>query len=366
MQNRRTAQQCSKGWLRGTNRVPSKLFANQKGATAIETAIISISFIITAAIMASITLSTGMFSASKGDDTISAGFESARGSMNLKGPIIAKGVADQTLSNANTAWGAQSNVVAAIDSADKKEGTASGQLTIDAAKTGLLAYETISPTLDLSSNDSVSLWIKSSIATTSDQLELRISTDTTCSSAAEDVSLPALAAGSWKKVTAGISSSTTRTAIACVGLVADSAYSSSATVLYDDIIARGQATSVVLLIANTNSDDAIDMTDPSDSDDDGLSDSVDRTHSLIVNYTDAYQSKSDLYWTKSFVGIDDDDDLIEDRERAELTIQLAALNQTTPLVKNMEFTIEVTIADRSLLVIQRSTPGKIDASMNLQ
>ena len=275
-------------------------------------------------------------------------------------------MADKTLSNADTAWGAQSSVTAAVDSADKKEGTASGQLTVAASKTGLLAYETISPTLDLTSHDTVSLWIKSSVATTADQLKLRISSDTTCSSAAEDLALPAIKANTWEQVTATISSSTTRTAIACVGLTANSAYSSAATVKFDDIIARGQVTSVVLLIANATNDDVLDLTEPSDSDADGIADSIDRIHSLIVNYSDTKQAKSDLYWTKSFVGVDDDDDLIEGNERAEITIQLSGLDQATPLLKNAGFTIEIALSDRSVLLIQRTMPGKIDTSMNLQ
>ncbi|MCI0439713.1 MAG: SIS domain-containing protein, partial [Chloroflexi bacterium] len=95
-------------------------------------------------------------------------------------------------------------------------------------------------------------------------------------------------------------------------------------------------------------------------------DTEDRRHKLIVTYTDQNQVESDIAWTKSFVGNNDSDDLLEVGERAELTVDLEALAQANPLVKNIEFSLELRPNEGSALVIEKRMPSKIDVVMNLQ
>ena len=342
------------------------LIRGKRGVTGLETAIILIAFVVVASVFAFTILSTGIFSAERGKETVFAGLQQASGSVELKGSVLANGVADIQLSDADAAWTDMSSVTATIDSTDKKEADASGELAVAASKTGLLAYEAVSPTEDLSSYDSISLWVKSSLATSAGDLQVRLSTSATCATAAEDIDLPALAANTWKNAVVGITSSTTRTSIACVGLVAATAYSSAATVNFDDIVARGQITSVVITIANSIKGEPIDLTPPSDSDDNGISDAVEQTHKLLVSYSDDSQLKNDLYWESTFVGVSDDDNLLEEGERGELTVHLSGLDQATPLVKNQVFTLEIKPAVGSTLVIERTAPAKIDTVMNLQ
>ena len=62
---------------------------SQKGITGLETAIILIAFVVVAAVFAFTVLSTGVFSAERSKDTIYAGLESARASLEPRGSVIA-------------------------------------------------------------------------------------------------------------------------------------------------------------------------------------------------------------------------------------------------------------------------------------
>ena len=65
------------------------------------------------------------------------------------------------------------------------------------------------------------------------------------------------------------------------------------------------------------------LAEPGDSDANGLSDS-DSTHSLILTYSDKNQVVRDVYWTKTFVGQNDCDNLLEAGEKVELNVRLTA------------------------------------------
>ncbi len=73
------------------------MFANrfmhkdEKGQTALETAIILIAFVVVASVFAFTILSAGSSSTEKGKQAIQAGLEGVQSSMNLKGSIIAEG-----------------------------------------------------------------------------------------------------------------------------------------------------------------------------------------------------------------------------------------------------------------------------------
>ena len=73
------------------------MFANrfmhkdEKGQTALETAIILIAFVVVASVFAFTILSAGSSSTEKGKQAIQAGLEGVQSSMNVKGSIIAEG-----------------------------------------------------------------------------------------------------------------------------------------------------------------------------------------------------------------------------------------------------------------------------------
>jgi len=67
-----------------------RLFNREDGITGLETAIILIAFVIVASVFAFVVLSTGLFSAERGKETVFAGLEKARGNLEVRGaPTVA-------------------------------------------------------------------------------------------------------------------------------------------------------------------------------------------------------------------------------------------------------------------------------------
>ncbi len=71
-----------------TNR-SNPLFRDQRGITGLETAIVLIAFVVVSSVFAFAALSTGLFTTDKAKETIHAGLSEARGTMELKGSVIA-------------------------------------------------------------------------------------------------------------------------------------------------------------------------------------------------------------------------------------------------------------------------------------
>lgn len=73
------------------NRVKQLLrrLSEQRGITGLETAIILIAFVVVAAVFAFVVLSTGLFSSERSKETVYAGLEKTRGSMELSGAVVA-------------------------------------------------------------------------------------------------------------------------------------------------------------------------------------------------------------------------------------------------------------------------------------
>ena len=94
-------------------RIIQGLGRDQRGITGLETAIVLIAFVVVSSVFAFAALSTGLFTTDKAKDTIRAGLEEARGTMELKGSVIATatvtgnaGLVDQiTFQVANAASG---------------------------------------------------------------------------------------------------------------------------------------------------------------------------------------------------------------------------------------------------------------------
>ena len=300
---------------------------DQRGVTGLETAIILIAFVVVASVFAFTVLSTGIFSAERGKETIHAGLRGARSSLELKGSVVAEGITNKTLSLADVVWTATSTTVASttLDTVDKKEGTASADVLIDASfTTGLIAYKNLDSTVDISKIDSIQLWVKYTTTTASGDLELVVDDSAGCGSTLENIDLPVLVGSTWKLVTLGITDNTDMTAIKCVGLnltTDDGAQTAN----LDEVVAQGQATTLLVTLTNTLEGEPIDVKEPGDSDADGLSDS-DGTHSLILTYSDKNQVVRDVYWTQTFVGQNDSDDLLEAGEKVELNVRLTGLS----------------------------------------
>ncbi len=82
----------------------------EEGITGLETAIILIAFVIVASVFAFVVLSTGLFSAERGKETVFAGLEKARGNLEVRGAVTgsdtdASGTVDQFVFNLGLAAG---------------------------------------------------------------------------------------------------------------------------------------------------------------------------------------------------------------------------------------------------------------------
>jgi flagellin FlaB len=344
--------------------VSGRMLKQERDVTGLETAIILIAFVVVASVFAFTVLSTGIFSAERGKETIHAGLKGARSSLALKGSIVASGVSSKILSLADSAWTGSTNVTSTADSTDKKEGTASADLNIDASfTTGLVAYADLAATVDLSRLDSVNIWVKYGTTTAAGDVELILDDSAGCDSSLENIDLPVLVANTWKLVTLAITDNDDMTAIKCVGinLVTDQG---NQTLNIDEVVAQGQATSILITITNTLEGEPIDVREPSDSDADGNAD-ADSGHTMILTYTDKNQVVRDVYWTKTFIGANDGDNLLEAGEKVEVDVSLSALSNSFPVVGDVKWDLEIRPEDGGTVVIQRAMPDIIDAVMNL-
>jgi flagellin FlaB len=109
---------------------------------------------------------------------------------------------------------------------------------------------------------------------------------------------------------------------------------------------------VIFCLANVAGGEAIDLTSGASS------------RTLVIDYTDAVTHTTDLTWTVDFQGYTDGDNLLEDRELAEITVPLSSTNGIT-LDANKNFVIELKPQKGGVLPIERTTPPEIEAAMDL-
>jgi len=349
---------------------------DQRGVTGLETAIILIAFVVVASVFAFTVLSTGIFSSERGKETVFAGLQEARGSIEPKGGIIANGLVADNLDLANADWTNAANVTTTLETTNKKEGTGSAKLEVATAfGTGKIAYKNLASTVDLTNQTQIRFWIRSSTSTTKGQLEIVLDESPNCDSPEAHIDVPILVVNTWKLVTAGITqtdgttavTNANKDAITCVGVEVEGttlSASQNETVYVDQIVGAGLVTSIVINFTNAVEGEPVDMTQPSDSDDNGIADS-DGTHVMVITYTDKNQLVRDLYWERTFLGNNDADDLLETGEKAKITVFLKGLADATPLVRDQEFTVEVKPPIGGVLNLQRTTPSRIDKVMNL-
>jgi flagellin FlaB len=127
----------------------------------------------------------------------------------------------------------------------------------------------------------------------------------------------------------------------------------------------GQVDELRFVVATSAAGGAIDLTVPTDVGADGIPDAG-STHKMVVSYLDEDQRLPDVTWSKTPLGNDDGDDMLEPGEQMEVSVNLTAVDGGTyPLQKDTEFTVELKPAEGSSLVITRLTPHKIDAVTDL-
>jgi flagellin FlaB len=119
-------------------------------------------------------------------------------------------------------------------------------------------------------------------------------------------------------------------------------------------------------LSNALDGEAIDLTQTTDTDGDGLlSDESNRVHTTVFSYMDSTQRVDDLAWTKAQLGKGDGDNVLERGEKFTITLYVASALSTDPTAYT-QFTIEVKPDSGAALVFQRTLPAKIDTYMDLK
>ncbi len=122
---------------------------------------------------------------------------------------------------------------------------------------------------------------------------------------------------------------------------------------------------IVFILSNGIGGNGINMTTTTDSNSNGvLSDENTLTHTTIISYFDVYQEVADMAWTKTEVGKGDADNLLENNEKFEITIDVAHLN---PRIQTEDtFILEIKPRGGASLIFERTTPVAIDKVNDLK
>jgi archaeal flagellin FlaB len=129
-----------------------------------------------------------------------------------------------------------------------------------------------------------------------------------------------------------------------------------------DTDADGDVDRLVFMVANALDGVPIDLTAPTDAANDGVADAG-SSNVTVVSYQDKTQRVDDIAWTAVAMGNDDGDTLVETGEKFELTLNMKAMDGD--IKEYTTFTIEIKPPQGSVLVIELTTPAKVDPVMIL-
>ncbi len=134
----------------------------------------------------------------------------------------------------------------------------------------------------------------------------------------------------------------------------------------------GNLSQIKFVVANVLGGEAVDFTEPVDTDNDGVCD-TNSQNVVVVNYNDKQQTVDDIYWYITRLGNADTDSLLEAEERFEITIggdsgagDLMDALPTANLTVKTEFNLEILTPGGATLNIERTTPAWIDDIVNLR
>jgi flagellin FlaB len=155
---------------------------------------------------------------------------------------------------------------------------------------------------------------------------------------------------------------------------------------------------ISFVVSNAVAGEPVDLTPPYDTDDSLTDPDIVSAaeYKTVVSYVDQNQFLSDVPWTVSWVGNNNSDSLLEEGEKAEITVWLLTrdwstqasdptatggvefypyadtngargmLSTDTILTTNDQFTIEMKPESGAVLTIQRTAPSRLDTIMDLK
>ncbi len=133
------------------------------------------------------------------------------------------------------------------------------------------------------------------------------------------------------------------------------------------------AKELVFTVGNALGGEAVDFSTTTDADSDGIiSDESTKNHKVVVSYSDDYTHVTDLAWTRTSIGKDDGDALLETNEKFQITVDLTYVNNNAGVLdhkkkvaSNHQFQIEIKPHKGAVLTIERTLPIRVRDVMNL-
>jgi flagellin FlaB len=146
---------------------------------------------------------------------------------------------------------------------------------------------------------------------------------------------------------------------------------------------------VTFTVSNAIAGQPVDLTPDYSSDNSGTDPDVSSGAEsvTVISYSDKNQHLSDVPWSITWLGNNDSDDLLEDNEKAEITVWLLSRNNAvssinsasstvysafggmasgaTVMGSNTEFTIEMKPPTGAVLNLQRTLPAQLDTVIDL-
>lgn len=124
----------------------------------------------------------------------------------------------------------------------------------------------------------------------------------------------------------------------------------------EDAVTPDQIGEILFTVGTVTGGGSVDLTAPG----------AEGDNTLVIDYRDVATYETDVPWTVEFVGDNNEDTMLDDRELAKITIDLTAVGDTgVVLGPNTTFTVELKPTTGGTVPIQRTTPPSIDAVMDL-
>jgi archaeal flagellin FlaB len=151
-------------------------------------------------------------------------------------------------------------------------------------------------------------------------------------------------------------------------------------VIRGDVEGTNAVTKVKLILTTAIAGNEIDLTPPNTDESSGTEPTASGLQSsMILSYADESQFVNDLDWTIDFLGKTNGDYILDEDEQAEITVWLhnwdgtdynlgvgaASQYLTTRLGINTKFRLEIKPQEGTLVVLERTTPARLQAIINL-
>jgi flagellin FlaB len=137
----------------------------------------------------------------------------------------------------------------------------------------------------------------------------------------------------------------------------------------------GAVQQISFVVANVLGGQPVDFTEPLASTDNNGQARDTSTNKVVINFIDKDQRVNNLFWTVTKLGNANDNNLLEQNEKFQITIGSDTANAdggnlidalTPALSVNTTFTLEVLTPAGAILQVERTTPATIVAIMNLR